>query len=156
MSCWTQCISLDDNFFNELVISRIISPEVLDSLKMKFGTTSDRFSNELLKEIERNTSSVEKLEQLLLRSGHMEAARLLALSIENSDNNQDANIPKAFNLNSDVDVTDARGFNLFKSRENKAKAESIFNVTTGSKIFKGDDIYALSPGFYRGKVMIGM
>ena len=155
MSCWTQCISLDDNFFNELVISRIISPEVLDSLKMKFGTTSDRFSNELLKEIERNTSSVEKLEQLLIRSGHMEAARLLALSIENIDNNPDANIPKAFNLNSDVDVTDARGFNLFK-RESKAKAESILNVTTGSKIFKGDDIYALSPGFYRGKVMIGM
>ena len=155
MSCWTQCISLDDNLFNEMLISSIISPEMLDSLKMKFGTTSDRFSNELLKEIERNTSSVEKLEQLLLRSGHMEAARLLALSIENSDNNQDANIPKAFNLNSDVDVTDARGFNLFK-RESKAKAESILNVTTGSKIFKGDDIYALSPGFYRGKVMIGM
>lgn len=155
MSCWTQCISLDDNFFNELLISRIISPQVLDSLKMKFGTTSDRFSNELLKEIERKTSSVEKLEQLLIRSGHMEAARLLALSIEDSDNNQDTNIPKAFNLNSDVDVTDAKGFNLFK-RENKAKAESILNVTAGSKLFKGDDIYALSPGFYRGKVMIGM
>ena len=155
MSCWTQCISLDDNFFNELLISRIISPQVLDSLKMKFGTTSDRFSNELLKEIERKTSSVEKLEQLLIRSGHMEAARLLALSIEDSDNNQDTNISKAFNLNSDVDVTDAKGFNLFK-RENKAKAESILNVTAGSKLFKGDDIYALSPGFYRGKVMIGM
>ena len=155
MSCWTQCISLDDNFFNELLISRIISPQVLDSLKMKFGTTSDRFSNELLKEIERKTSSVEKLEQLLIRSGHMEAARLLALSIEDSDNNQDTNISKAFNINSDVDVTDAKGFNLFK-RENKAKAESILNVTAGSKLFKGDDIYALSPGFYRGKVMIGM
>ena len=155
MSCWTQCISLDDNFFNELLISRIISPQVLDSLKMKFGTTSDRFSNELLKEIERKTSSVEKLEQLLIRSGNMEAARLFALSIEDSDNNQDTNIPKAFNLNSDVDVTDAKGFNLFK-RENKAKAESILNVTAGSKLFKGDDIYALSPGFYRGKVMIGM
>lgn len=155
MSCWTQCISLDDNFFNELLISRIISPQVLDSLKMKFGTTSDRFSNELLKEIERKTSSVEKLEQLLIRSGNMEAARLLALSIEDSDNNQDTNISKAFNLNSDVDVTDAKGFNLFK-RENKAKAESILNVTAGSKLFKGDDIYALSPGFYRGKVMIGM
>ena len=155
MSCWTQCISLDDNFFNELLISRIISSQVLDSLKMKFGTTSDRFSNELLKEIERKTSSVEKLEQLLIRSGNMEAARLLALSIEDSDNNQDTNIPKAFNLNSDVDVTDAKGFNLFK-RENKAKAESILNVTAGSKLFKGDDIYALSPGFYRGKVMIGM
>ena len=153
MSCWTQCISLDDNFFNELLISRIISPQVLDSLKMKFGTTSDRFSNELLKEIERKTSSVEKLEQLLIRSGNMEAARLLALSIEDSDNNQDTNISKAFN--SDVDVTDAKGFNLFK-RENKAKAESILNVTAGSKLFKGDDIYALSPGFYRGKVMIGM
>lgn len=155
MSCWTQCISLDDNFFNELLISRIISPQVLDSLKMKFGTTSDRFSNELLKEIERKTSSVEKLEQLLIRSGNMEAARLLALSIEDSDNNQDTNISKAFNLNSDVDVTDAKGFNLFK-RENKAKAESILNVTARSKLFKGDDIYALSPGFYRGKVMIGM
>jgi len=155
MSCWTQCISLDDNFFNELLISRIISPQVLDSLKMKFGTTSDRFSNELLKEIERKTSSVEKLEQLLIRSGNMEAARLLALSIEDSDNNQDTNISKAFNINSDVDVTDAKGFNLFK-RENKAKAESILNVTAGSKLFKGDDIYALSPGFYRGKVMIGM
>ena len=155
MSCWTQCISLDDNFFNELLISRIISSQVLDSLKMKFGTTSDRFSNELLKEIERKTSSVEKLEQLLIRSGHMEAARLLALSIEDSDNNQDTNISKAFNINSDVDVTDAKGFNLFK-RENKAKAESILNVTAGSKLFKGDDIYALSPGFYRGKVMIGM
>lgn len=155
MSCWTQCISLDDNFFNELLISRIISSQVLDSLKMKFGTTSDRFSNELLKEIERKTSSVEKLEQLLIRSGNMEAARLLALSIEDSDNNQDTNISKAFNINSDVDVTDAKGFNLFK-RENKAKAESILNVTAGSKLFKGDDIYALSPGFYRGKVMIGM
>ena len=155
MSCWTQCISLDDNFFNELLISRIISPQVLDSLKMKFGTTSDRFSNELLKEIERKTSSVEKLEQLLIRSGNMEAARLFALSIEDSDNNQDTNISKAFNINSDVDVTDAKGFNLFK-RENKAKAESILNVTAGSKLFKGDDIYALSPGFYRGKVMIGM
>ena len=155
MSCWTQCISLDDNFFNELLISRIISSQVLDSLKMKFGTTSDRFSNELLKEIERKTSSVEKLEQLLIRSGNMEAARLLALSIEDSDNNQDTNISKAFNINSDVDVTDAKGFNLFK-RENKAKAESILNVTAGTKLFKGDDIYALSPGFYRGKVMIGM
>ena len=104
MSCWTQCISLDDNFFNELLISRIISSQVLDSLKMKFGTTSDRFSNELLKEIERKTSSVEKLEQLLIRSGNMEAARLLALSIEDSDNNQDTNISKASKFSVEASV----------------------------------------------------